>query len=110
FKADPESVEALFADQGRTTDGQIDFVRASAATKVGSYAVEVTQLATRGAATGTVALAGSTLIDADNDTFTLSVDGVASGTITLAAGTYTNSELVAHIQDQINADSNLSGA
>jgi flagellar hook-associated protein 2 len=110
FNADPESVEALFADQGRTSDGQIGFDRATASTKVGTYAVEITQLATRGAVTGTVALAGSTLIDTDNDTFTLSVDGVASGTITLAAGTYTNSELAAHLQDRINADSNLSDA
>lgn len=110
FNADPESVAGLFADQGRTSDGQIEFVRASASTKVGTYDVNITQLASRASFTGNVALGGATVIDTDNNTFALSVDGTSSGTITLTAGSYTASALAAHIQDQINADSTLSAA
>ncbi len=104
LKADPLAVEALFADQGRTTDGQIEFMRAGTATKVGSYDIEVTRLATKGAVQGTVAQGASTVIDGNNDTFTLSVNGTSSGTITLTAGSYTNAQLITHLQERINAD------
>lgn len=110
LSANPEDVAAVFADQGRTTDGQIEFVRAGTATKVGTYDIDVTQIATRGAFTGSVALSGATTIDASNDELTLTVDGVTSGAINLTAGAYTDAELVAEIQAQINADSALSAA
>jgi flagellar hook-associated protein 2 len=40
----------------------------------------------------------------------LSIDGNSSATITLTAGTYNQSDLVAEIQSQIDADQNLSNA
>ncbi|MDX1472729.1 MAG: flagellar filament capping protein FliD, partial [Reinekea sp.] len=110
LNADATAVAGVFADQGAASDSQIEFVRAGAATKVGTYAVNISQLATRGAFTGNVALGGSTTIDANNDTFSLSVDGTSSGTITLDAGSYTPAQLATEIQTKINADSALSAA
>ncbi|MDG9668661.1 flagellar filament capping protein FliD [Hahella sp. CR1] len=106
----PNDVAALFADQGRTTDAQVKYVSAGINTKIGSYAVDITQVATQGAFTGNVALGGSTVIDADNDTFKIKVNGVESNTITLTAGTYTDSELLAEIQTQLDADTNIAGS
>lgn len=110
YNTDPQSVAALFADQGRTSDGQIEFSRAGVATKVGTYAVEITQIATKGAYSGNVALGGATIIDADNNTFSISVDGTSSGLITLDPGSYTAAALAAHIQSKINSDSALANA
>ncbi|KZZ60695.1 flagellar capping protein [Oleiphilus sp. HI0125] len=110
LESSPESVAAVFSKQGRTTDGQIEFLRAGSDTKPGSYDINVTQLSTKGAFTGASALAASTVIDGDNDTFTLSIDGNSSATITLTAGTYNQADLVAEIQSQINADQSLSNA
>ncbi|ABC31512.1 Flagellar capping protein [Hahella chejuensis KCTC 2396] len=106
----PNDVAALFADQGRTTDAQVKYVSAGINTKIGSYAVDITQVATQGAFTGNVALGGSTVIDADNDTFKIKVNGVESNTITLTAATYTDSELLAEIQTQLDADANIAGS
>lgn len=108
--SDPESVTAIFADQGRTSDSQIEFIRASSNTVPGSYDINITQAATKGTITGSVALGASTIIDTDNDELSITVDGVASGVITLSAGTYTAEQLATELQNQINADSTLAGA
>lgn len=108
--ANPLAVEAIFAEQGRTNDGQVEFVRAGLATNVGSYAIEITQLATRGELSGNVALAANTVIDDDNNEFTISVDGVSSASIQLTNGSYTQAELAAEIQNQINADDTISAS
>ncbi len=107
-----DDVAALFADQGRTSDSQVEFVRAGLKTQVGTYAINITQAATQAELVGTVALGGSTVVDADNDDLVIKVDGVESGTITLTqnGSGYTNEELVAEIQSQINADSALTAA
>ncbi len=110
LNSDAFSVAGVFADQGRTTDGQIEFVRGGIDTKVGTYAIEVTQLATRGTLSGNVALGATTTIDTDNDELSITVDGIASGAITLDAGDYTPAELAQELQDKINADANIAGA
>ncbi|OZG73771.1 flagellar capping protein [Hahella sp. CCB-MM4] len=106
----PDDVAALFANQGRTSDSQVEFLTSSINTKVGTYDINITQAATQGELTGSLALSGSTVVDADNDEFAIKVDGVQSGTITLTQNTYTDSELVDEIQSQLNADSALSAA
>lgn len=110
---DTDAVTALLTDEARSTDSQIEFRAFGSATQAGSYAVEIAQVATSGRNTGaTVAgLAGSTVIDADNDTFELSVDGVSSGTIQLTLGSYADgAELAQEIEVQINADTALRNA
>lgn len=107
--ANPESIEALFADQGRSTDGQVEFVLAGSNTVPGDYSLNVTQVATRASLKAGGAPAASTIISSanENDEFTINIDGVASSTITLDAGTYTQEQLALEIQEKINADPDL---
>ncbi|WP_416398313.1 flagellar filament capping protein FliD [Allohahella sp. A8] len=107
LKAYPEDVAGLFSDQGRTTDASVAYSSASINTKVGSYGINVTQMATKGAYTGASPLAASTVIDADNGVFSISVDGKNSTPITLTAGNYTPAELITEIQKQLDANTGL---
>jgi len=108
--ANPDDVAALFADQGRTTDAQVSFVSNSINTVPGSYDINITTAATRGEVSGSVSLGASTTIDANNDSLSIKIDGTTSGAITLSAGSYTQAELVAEMQAQINADETLAAA
>ena len=110
LKSNPDDVVALFAEEGYTSDGQIEFVSKSVSTEPGTYDIEITQLATQGSFTGTKDVSAGVTIGAASDTFTLSVDGTASGEITLTTGTYSSADLITEIQTQINADTNLSDA
>ncbi len=113
-------VAGLFAAQGVPSDGQISYVGSGANTRPGSYAVNVTQLATQGSLTGTsssaLASTGGTfnspvVLNSNNNTFGITVNGVQSGTITLNQGTYTTvASLVSEIQSEINGDSALKAA
>ena len=98
---------AIFSTTGRTSDSLISYVKAGADTKVGEYAVSITQLATQASYSNPLG-ASPFLIDADNDTFKLKVDGVESGLITLTQQSYSSGEQLAlDLQTQINADSVL---
>lgn len=101
---------AIFSTTGRTSDSLISYVKAGADTKVGEYAVSVTQLANQARYTSTNPLGASPfVVNANNDTFKLKVDGVESGLITLTQNSYsTGEQLALEIQTQINADSALS--
>lgn len=120
LNADTQSVAGLFATVGTVSDSLINYSSATSATKPGSYAVNVTQLATQGynGGVGTAALANSSgtftspvVIDSSNDTLILKVDGVQSGTISLTQGSYaTAAALTAEIQSKINGDSALAAA
>lgn len=103
-----DEVGRMFAAAGKTTDPQVRFVSAGDGTAPGTYALNVTQLATRGVYTGMPSI--TTVVGATNDTFTIKVDGVVSGTITLTQGTYTGAQLAAELQSRINGDSALKAA
>ena len=105
-----KDISTLFAAVGKPTDSLVSFASASSSTKAGSYALNVTQLATQAGALGNVVLGGTTTITTGlNDTLSLSVDGVAAS-VTLAAGDYTPAQLAAQIQSKINGASVLSAA
>jgi flagellar hook-associated protein 2 len=110
----PADMEALFSVQGRTTDSQVDFISHQVGTKAGSYAIDITQMATQGALVGAAVLPAppaTISINADNDTFEISVDGQASGTITLTqSASYTAETLASEIESQINASTSLRNA
>ncbi len=106
----PDDVIALFAEQGRTTDAQVSYHSKTVNTLPGTYDIDITQAATNGSFSGTVAIGALTTINADNDTFKISVDGTESAEITLTADDYTDSALITELQKQINADANLSNA
>jgi flagellar hook-associated protein 2 len=103
--SDPDGVARLFASGASATDSLIDVVGSTAATAPGKYAVDITQLATRGKLTGS----GAALLSITagvNDVLSVTVDGTAAE-ITLAAGTYTAAQLAAQIQSRVNASSAL---
>ena len=111
---DPSGVQALLASQTSASDPSVNVVGFTSKTTAGSYAVNVTQLATHGtlagASLGAGAFAPITIGDT-NDNLSVSIDGVASGSIALTHGTYANgNDLAKEIQTRINADSTLKAA
>lgn len=90
----------LFAATGVTTDARVQFAGASDSTPAGSYAINITQAATRGALTGN-APANLTISRGVNDTLGLTANGV-SASVTLAPGTYTALALAAEVQSRLN--------
>ncbi len=109
-----DGLAGLFAAVGNISDSQIEYLGSSSDTVVGDYAVEITQMATQGIWQGASVLpdfSGPLTIDADNDSFSLTVDGIASGTILITRGDYaTGAALAAELQSRINGDSALSDA
>jgi flagellar hook-associated protein 2 len=98
----------LFAAAGKTSSSLASYSLASASTVPGAYAVNVTQLATKGAATASSS-AGLT-IDASNDTLTVQLNGVSS-TVKLAQKTYaTAADLATELQSKINGVADFSAA
>lgn len=95
-----KDVASLFAAVGKPSDSLVTFAGATAAAKAGRYALDVTQVATRGFA-GASAAAGLTIGAGTNDTIALTVDGTAA-TVTLTAGAYTPATLAAELQSRVN--------
>lgn len=100
----------LFTKVGTATDANISMSSSTTATVAGTYAINITQAATKGNIVGGAAV-GSLVIDVGvNDALNLSIDGIA-GSITIAAGTYaTGDALASEIQSKINGVSAFSSA
>ena len=101
-------IAGLFAAVGKGTDSLVSFNSTSSATKPGSYAVDISQLATRGTAVGSAA-ANTTITAGINDTISFTINGVSTA-VTLTAATYTAQSLAAELQSKINSASGLSTA
>ncbi len=114
---DPEKVMRVFATAGETTDGDIQFLTASADTVAWTvdsayplgYAVEITQAAERGRLTGSSIAAPSTsspfIVDGTNDRIRVSYGGTSTAELTLTHGAYeSGADLAREIQDKIDAD------
>ncbi|MEC4723830.1 flagellar filament capping protein FliD [Noviherbaspirillum sp. CPCC 100848] len=105
---------ALFAAYGKSTDSLVSYVSATTKTEAGSYAVNVTTLATQGKTVGSdsatqARLEGSTaanltITDTVNDQLSVSVDGGSFVTVDLTSGTYASFDaLVAQVQSDLEA-------
>ncbi|HEX7986275.1 MAG TPA: flagellar filament capping protein FliD, partial [Duganella sp.] len=108
-------IAGLFAAVGRSTDPDIKFVSSSGKTKAGDYAVNITQLASKGVLQGSTALPPETIIDADttwtvtlNDTVPANLSNTQ--TVTIPAGTYNPSQLATMLQSSINGVKEFSTA
>lgn len=111
LKNNPDDVTALFAEQGRTTDSQVEFVRSSSATQPGTYDINVTQAASQGNLLANSALADGITVDASNDELTLQVNGETSVSLQLTQQSYTTAQdLVDEIQSQLNSNNALNAA
>ncbi|GJM11655.1 MAG: hypothetical protein DHS20C12_00580 [Pseudohongiella sp.] len=110
---DPQQVSQMFAAVAVPEDDEIVFTSSTDATAVGTYAVNVSSLASSGVMSGASALpdfsmGGSVVIDSTNDNLTFEIDGVTTSEITLSTATYTSGEdLAAEIQVQLNGAQEL---
>lgn len=102
-------VASLFTSVGKATDSLVSFNNATTATKAGSYAVNVTQLATQGKLTG-----GSTAVTniqlGVNDTLNFSVNGINAAVVLTANPAYTATALAAELQSKLNSVTALASA
>lgn len=103
-----KDISTLFAAVGKPSDSLVSFINAGPETQNGSYALNVTQLATQGSATGSNA-ATLTINAGANDILDLDINGISTS-ITLAAGIYTADSLAAEIQSKINGATDISSA
>jgi flagellar hook-associated protein 2 len=102
-------IAGLFAATGKASDSLVSYAGASAKTVPGSYAVNVTQLATRGQVVGQTPV-GQLAIDGSNDTLEVKLNGVTV-TVKLAQKTYADeAALAAEIQSKINGAKEFSDA
>lgn len=114
LSSNPDNVTGLFAAYGKSSDSLVKYVASSTATQPGSYALNLTQVATQGKAVGSQAAtqgyalgaasvgAGVTITGGVNDGLSMTVDGQAVS-VTLTAGSYTASTLITEVQNQLNA-------
>ena len=102
-------VASLFASFGRPTDALVKYVSSSSTTTVSSRALNITAVASQGAAVGTLAAASTTITAGVNDSLSVSIDGVAA-TVTIAPGVYSQASLDNALQAAINGNSTISSA
>lgn len=106
---DPVAVAGLFTSIGKAEDSLISYVSAKSTTQVGSYGVDISQIATQGNTVGSDP-ANLTITAGSNDSLALTIDGVST-TVTLAEGTYaTVADLISEVQSKINGASAFSSA
>ena len=104
--ANPGALSALFTKSGQSSDSRVSYQGANSGTATGTFAVAISQPATRGSLTGSSA-AALTISAGVNDTLTVDVDG-KTASLTLTAGTYASADaLVAEIQSRLNGDTTL---
>ena len=100
--------QQIFSTTGNATDSSVSYNTATSDTVAGSYALNVTQIATQGSLTGSAA-AGLTITAGSNDTFSLDLDSTTAE-ITVPAGSYTSATLASAVQNAINTNSTISKA
>ena len=111
LKANPDEVTALFAEQGRTTDSQVEFVRSGLNTEPGEYDINITQAATQGQLVAGSALGATFDITDANDDLALTVNGDITVNLKLTQGNGISQQaLLDDIQAQLNANNALNAA
>jgi len=95
------NVDTLFAAVGRATDSLVGVTSTGTATAPGTYAVNVSSLATQGRAVGS-GLASLSVTAGVNDQLDVTLDGTTA-TVTIGAGNYASAAaLAAEVQSRIN--------
>ncbi|WP_371873424.1 flagellar filament capping protein FliD [Massilia phyllostachyos] len=105
-------ISGLFAAVGKASDANIKFNNSTAKTQPGSYAVNITEMASKGNVTSKDALAATTTI-APNTSWLVTLNQTdpesakRTATVKLNAGTYTPDQLASMIRAAINGTSNF---
>ncbi|MDX5440088.1 MAG: flagellar filament capping protein FliD [Alteromonadaceae bacterium] len=110
LRENPDDVTALFAEQGRTSDSQVEFVRSGSNTRPGDYSINVTQMATRGSLNYSVPNTADAIQVQPDNSFTFRVDGETTATVSIAAGDYSGEDFAAAIQTALRENTALSAA
>lgn len=106
LSSNPSDIASLFATVGKPTDSLVQYAGSSSSTQPGTYAVNVTQMATQGTLVGS-SPPGLTITAGSNDTLNLSIDANPL-TLTIPPGTYASAgALASQLQSEINANSSL---
>lgn len=107
-------IGGLFAAVGNASDSLVTFSSAGSKTVPGTYALNVTALASQGTLKSSAALASSTTIASDT-TWSVTLNqttpttAAQTATVSIPAGTYSQSQLATLIQTSINSSSGFSG-
>lgn len=105
-------IGGLFAAVGNASDSLVKFSSSTSATQPGTYAVNITQAASKGSLTSSAALNPTTVIAA-NTTWTVTlnqtdpVTAARTQNISLTAGSYTPAQLSALLRAAINGNSSF---
>ncbi|WMW82224.1 flagellar filament capping protein FliD [Undibacterium cyanobacteriorum] len=102
-------VAGLFATAGKTTDSLVSFAGSTSNTTQGSYAINVTTLATQGSLTGDLDLTAGTTTIAAGTKIKFTIDSTMAS-VSLTEGTYSASQLASMIQSAVNGNSTFSAA
>jgi flagellar hook-associated protein 2 len=104
-------VKRLFALDGQSTNGGIEFMLGSSKTgaPVGGIQVDITQAAERAAITATNSIGASIVIDGTNDTLAAKLDGRAATDISITHGTYTREQLAVALETALNSHEEFAG-
>ena len=101
-------VADFFTATGSTSDSQVSFTSSNSLTQPGTYAIEVSQLATMGTLTGLTVNNLDVSSANENDTFKVRIDGILSNDIVIANKLYDSiADLATELQSKINSDSTL---
>jgi flagellar hook-associated protein 2 len=112
----PDKMARLYQNFTEASDPLVTVRSTSALTQPGTYAVNITALATQGSYTGSNELpdfddGDDVTINSSSDQIRLRVDGIDTGNIDLIQGDYTSGQsLATMLQDRINASSPLINA
>ena len=117
LKENPEDVTALFAEQGRATDSQVEFVRSGSNTQPGDYDINVSQAPSRGSLNYSAAETETINVMAGNQFF-FEVDGQTEVTafleyapdgspLSAAGDDFTGEEFAAAMQEALNSSKEL---
>ncbi|BBI98786.1 hypothetical protein FGKAn22_04790 [Ferrigenium kumadai] len=101
-------IAGLFTSVGKASDSLVAYSSATSATKPGSYAVNVSSLATQGSATGDLNLNAPPYTIANGTSINVTVDGITASVALTAGATYSAAQLASMIQSAINGTSAFS--
>ncbi len=106
---DVSEIRTLFGLNATSSNSGIRFLGGTNRTQPSDipYQVDITQAAERAGVTGSSSVAASTVLDASNNTLSITVNGVASDDLILPEGTYTAAELASQLESVINNSSSL---
>ncbi|HXU93656.1 MAG TPA: flagellar filament capping protein FliD [Gallionella sp.] len=98
----------LFSSVGKSSDSLVAYGASTAATKPGSYAVNVSSLATQGGATGDLNLNAPPYTIASGTSINVTLDGIIASVALTPGASYSAAQLASMVQSAINGTSAFS--